>query len=67
MSISVAPSQAQSSLGAEAVTNQKVDQGALFASMSGTIADARSVARSVMGNLPASPPANLLGKINLYA
>lgn len=67
MGISVAPSQAPSSLGAEAVTNQKVDQGALIASMSGTIADARSVARSVMGNLPASPPANLLGKINLYA
>lgn len=67
MSITVAPSPAPSSMGTASVTDQKVDQGALIASMSGTITDSRSVARNIMDNLPATPPANLLGKINLYA
>jgi|GEM_PF-3440965 hypothetical protein len=67
MSITVAPSPAPTSLGTGAVTAQKVDQGALIASMSGTISESRAVARTVMENLPATPPANLLGKINFYA
>lgn len=67
MSISVAPSPAPTSLGTDAVTGQKVDQGALVAAMTGTLNESRAVARTILGNLPSTPPANLLGKINFYA
>ena len=67
MSINVATSPAPTSLGTGAVTDQKADQAAVIASMSQVLTDSRSVARSVMGNLPASPPENRLGRINLYA
>ena len=66
MSITVAASPAPTSLGTGAVTDQKVDQAAVIASMSHVLTDSRAVARSVMGNVPASPPENRLGKINLY-
>ncbi|MEY3150116.1 MAG: hypothetical protein RL635_496 [Chloroflexota bacterium] len=67
MSITVASSPAPSSLGTGSVTGQKVDQGAMIASMRGTISEPQAVARNIMGNVPRTPPANMLGSVNLYA